>query len=87
MALGLGSAPLGIAVPVGVRVGARRLPARWVSSGRDSALRSAAVAGWVAWLAAGAAGRGDKRVVLCGARGSWGAVGAAVNCALTLAGL
>ena len=44
------------------------------------------MAGWVAGLGGGAAGRGVRRVVLCGARGSRGSVGAAGVCASTLAG-
>ena len=85
-AAGLGSAPLGVGVPVGVRVRVHRLLVRLVSSGRGSALRPAAVAGWVAGLGGGAAGRGVRRVVLCGARGSRGAARAAGVAASTLAG-
>ena len=69
--------PLGVAVPVGVHVGVLRLPVRLVSSGRGLAWRPAAVAGWVTGLGGGAAGWGLRRVVLCSAQGSWGAVGAA----------
>ena len=76
-AAGLGSAPLGVAVSVGVRVGVHRLPVCLTSSRRGSAWRPAAVAGWVAGLGGGAAGRGVRRVVLCGAQGSRGAAGAA----------
>ena len=44
-------------------------------------------AGWLgSGLGGGAAGRGVRRIVLCGARGSWCAPGASVVCALTLAG-
>ena len=74
---GLGLVPYGVAVPVGVCLGVLRLPVRLVSSGRGLAWRSAAVAGWVTGLGGGAACWGVKRVVLCGAQGSWGAVGAA----------
>ena len=69
--------PLGVAVPVGVCVGILRLPVRLVSSGRGLVWRPAAVAGWVTGLGGGAAGWGVRRVVLCGAQGPWGAVGAA----------
>ena len=41
---------------------------------------------WVTGLGDGAAGRGVRRVVLCGAQGSWGAVGAAGVGAPTLVG-
>ena len=73
----LDSVPLGVAVPVGVCVGVLRLPVCLVSSGRGLAWRRAAVVGWVTGLGGGAAGWGVRRVVLCGAQGSWGAVGAA----------
>ena len=69
--------PLGVAVPVCVRVGVLRLPVCLVSSGRGLAWRPAAVAGWVMGLGGGTAGWGDRRVELCGAQGSWGAVVAA----------
>ena len=85
-AAGLGSATLGVAVPVGVRVSVHRLPVRLVSTGQGSAWRSAALAGWVAGLGGGAAGRGVRRILLCGARRSWGVVGAAGVCASTPAG-
>ena len=85
-AAGLGLAPVGVAVPVGVRVGVLRLPFRLVSSGRGLAWRPAAVAGWVTALGGGAAGWRVRHVVLCGAQGSWGAVGAAGVGALTLLG-
>ena len=74
---GLGSVPLGVAVPVVGCVGVLRLSVRLVSSGRGLAWRPAAVVCWVAGLGCGAAGWGVRRVVLCGAQGSWGAVGAA----------
>ena len=82
---GLGAVPLGVAVPAGVCVGVLRLPVRLVS-GRGLAWRPAAVAGWVTGLGGGAAGWGVRRVVLCGAQGSWGAVGAAGVGAPTLVG-
>ena len=41
---------------------------------------------WVTGLDGGAAGRGVRRVVLCGAQGSWGAVGVAGVGAPTLVG-
>ena len=74
---GLGLVSLGVAVPVGVCVGVLRLPVRLVSSGRGLAWHPTAVVCWVTGLGGGAAGWGVKRVVLCGAQGSWGAVGAA----------
>ena len=83
---GFGSVSLGVAVLVGVCVGVLRLPVRLVSSGRGLAWRPAAVAGWVTGLGGGAAGWGIRRVVLCGAQGSWGAVGAAGIGAPTLVG-
>ena len=76
----LGSVSLGVAVPVGVCVGVLRLPVCLVSSGQGLVWRPAVVAGWAGWatgLGGGAAGWGVRRVVLCGALGSWGAVGAA----------
>ena len=82
----LGSVSLGVAVPVGVCVGVLRLPVRFVSSLRGLAWRPAALAGWVTGLGGGAAGWGVRRVVLCGAQGSWGAVGAAGVGAPTLVG-
>ena len=86
MAAGLGWVPLGVAVPVGLRVGALPLPVRLVSSGRGLAWRPAAVAGWLAGLGGCAAGWGVRRVVLCGAQGSWDAPGAASAGAPTLVG-
>ena len=74
---GLGSVSLGVAVPVGVCVGVLRLPVRLVSSRRGLVWRPAAVAGWATGLGGGAACWRVRRVVLCGALGSWGAVGAA----------
>ena len=41
---------------------------------------------WVTGLDGGAAGRGVRRVVLCGAQGSWGAVGVASVGVPTLVG-
>ena len=63
-----------------------RPSARLVTSGRGLAWRPAAVVCWVTGLGGGAAGRGVRRVLLCGAQGSWGAVGAAGVGALTLVG-
>ena len=83
---GLGSVSLGVAVPVGVCVGVFRLLVPLVSSGRGLAWRPAAVVGWVTGLGGGAAGWGVRRVVLCGAQGSWGAVRAASVGAPTLVG-
>ena len=83
---GMGSVSLGVAVPVGVCVGVPRLPVRLVSSGRGLAWRPEAVAGWVTGLGCGAAGWWVRRVVLCGAQGSWGALGADSVGALTLVG-
>ena len=83
---GLGSVPLGVAVPVGVCVGVLQLPVCLVSSGRGLAWRPAAVVGWVTGLGGGAAGLRVRCVVLCGAQGSWGAVGAAGVGATTLVG-
>ena len=74
---GLGWVSLGVVVPVGVCVGVLWLPIRLVSSRRRLVWRPAAVAGWATGLGGGAAGWGVRRVVLCGALGSWGAVGAA----------
>ena len=85
-AAGLGSAPLGVVLPVGVCVGVLRLPVCLVSSGRGLARRPAAVAGWVSGLGGGATGSGVRRLMLCGAQGSWGAVGAADVGAPTLVG-
>ena len=59
---------------------------RLVSSGGGLVWRPAAVAGWTTGLGGGAAGWGVRRVVLCGAQGSPGAVGAAGVGAPTLAG-
>ena len=78
--------PLGVAMPVGVRVGIHWLPVCLVSSGRGSAWRTAAVADWVSGLGGGDAGRGVRRVVLCGAQGSRGAASAAAVGAWTLVG-
>ena len=83
---GLGSVSFGVAVAVGVCVGVLRLPVRLVFSGRGLVWRFAAVVGWVTGLGGGAAGWGVRRVVLCGAQGSWGAVGAAGVGAATLVG-
>ena len=83
---GLGSVPLGVVVPVVVCVGVLRRPVRLVTSGRGLAWRPAVVVCWVTGLGGRAAGRGVRRVVLCGAQGSWGAVGAASVGAPTLVG-
>ena len=80
MVAGLGSVSLGVAVPVGVCVGVFRLPVRLVSSRRGLVCPPAVMAGMAGWatgLGGGAAGWGVRRVVLRGALGSWGAVGAA----------
>ena len=63
-----------------------RLPVPLVSSRRGLVWCPAAVAGWATGLGGGAAGWGVRRVVLCGALGSWGAVGAAGVGAPTLVG-
>ena len=83
---GLGSVPLGVAMPVVVCVGVLRLPVCLVSSGRSLAWRPAAVVCWITGLDGGAAGWGVRRVVLFGAQGCWGAVGAAGVGVPTLAG-
>ena len=83
---GLGLVSLGVAVPVGVCMGVLRPPVCLVSSGRGLAGRLAAVAALVTGLGGGAAGWGVRRVVLCGAQVSWGAVGAAGVNAPTLVG-
>ena len=83
---GLGSAPLGVVVLVVVCVGFLRRPVRLVTSGRGLAWRPVVVVCWVTGLDGGAAGRGVRRVVLCGAQGSWGAVGVAGVAAPTLVG-
>ena len=83
---GLGSVSLGGAVPVGVCGGVLRLPVRVVSSRRGLVWRPAAGAARATGLGGGAAGWGVRRVVLRGALGSWGAVGAAGVGALTLVG-
>ena len=73
---GLGSAPLGVVVLVVVCVGLLRRPVR-LTSGRGLAWRPVVVVCWVTGSDGGAAGRGVRHVVLCGAQGSWGAVGVA----------
>ena len=78
--------PLGVGVPIGVCVGVLRLPVCLVSTGRGLTWRPVALAGWVTGLGGGAAGRGVRRVVPCGAQGSWGAVDAAGVGAPTLVG-
>ena len=69
-AAGLGSAPFGVAVPVGVCVGVLRLPVHLVSSGGGLTWSPAAGAGWVWGLGGGTPGWGVRRFVLCGAQGS-----------------
>ena len=88
---GLGSVPLGVVVPVVVCIGVLRRPVRLVTSGRGLAWRPVVVVCSVAGLGGGAAGRGVKRVVLCGAQGTWGAVGVhrcarCVRCACAMGG-
>ena len=61
-------------------------PVRLVTSGRGLAWRPVVVVCWVMGLGGGAAGRGVRRVVLCGAQGSWGAVDVAGVGAPTLVG-
>ena len=63
-----------------------RRPVRLVTSGRGLAWRPVVLVCWVTGLGGGAAGRGVRRVVLCGVQGSWGAVGAAGVGAPTLVG-
>ena len=58
----------------------------FVSFGWGLARRPAAMAGWESGLGGGAAGWEVRLVVLCGAQGSWGAVGAAIVGAPTLVG-
>ena len=83
---GPGSAPLGVVVLVVVCVGFLRRPVCLVTSGRGLAWRSVVVLCWITGLDGGAAGRGVRRVVLCGAQGSWGVVGVAGVGAPTLVG-
>ena len=83
---GLGSVPLGVVVPVVVCVGVLGRPVCLVTSARGLAWRPVVVVCLVTGLGGGAAGRGVGRVVLCGAQGSWGAVGAAGVGAPTLVG-
>ena len=83
---GLGSVPLGVVVPVVVCVGVLRRPVRLVTSGRGLAWRPVVVVCRVTGLGGGAACGGVRRVVLCGAQGSWGAVGVAGVGAPTLVG-
>ena len=78
--------PLGVVVPVVVCVGVLWRPVRLVTSGRGLAWRPVVVVCWVTGLGGGVAGRGVRRVVFCGAQGSWGAVGAASVGAPTLVG-
>ena len=83
---GPGFGAFGLVVPVVVCVGVLRRPVCLVTSGRALAWRPVVVVCWVTGLGGGAAGRGVRRVVLCGAQGSWGAVGAAGVGAPTLVG-
>ena len=83
---GLGSLPLGVAVPFVLCVGVLQLPACLVSSGWGLAWRPAAVVCSVTGLGGGAAGWGVRSVMLCGTQGSRGAVGAAGVGAATLVG-
>ena len=76
--------PLFVVVPVVVCVGVLRRPVRLVTSGRGLAWCPVVVVCWALGLGGGAAGRGVRRVVLCGAQGSWAAVGAAPVGAPTL---
>ena len=78
--------PLGVVVLVVVCVGFLRRPVRLVTSGRGLAWCPVVVVCWVTGLDGGAAGRGVRRVVLCGVQGSWGAVGVAGVGAPTLVG-
>ena len=64
-AAGLGLAPFGVPVPVGVRVGVHWLLVCFVHSRWGSAWYFGAIAGWVAGFGGGAAGQGVTRVVLC----------------------
>ena len=77
---GPGFGPLG-------RSGAR-CRVRWpaLTSGRGLVWRPVVVVCWVTGLDGGANGRGVRRLVLCGAQGSWGAVGVAAVGAPTLVG-
>ena len=83
---GPASALWGVVVLVVVCVGFLRRPVRLVTFGRGLAWRPVVVVCWVTGLDGGAAGRGVWRVVLCGAQGSWGAVGVAGVGAPTLVG-
>ena len=78
--------PLGVVVPVVVSVGVFQRPVRLVTSRQALASRPVVVACSKTGLGGGAAGQGVRRVVLCGAQGSWGAVGAGGVGAPTLVG-
>ena len=78
--------PLGVVVPAVVCVGVLRRPVRFVTSGRGLAWRPVVMVCWVTGLGGGVAGQGVRHVVLCGAQGSLGAVGAAAVGAPTLVG-
>ena len=83
---GLGPVPLGVVVPVVLCVGVLRRPVRLLTSGQGLAWRPVVVVCWATGLGGGAAGRGVRSVVLCGAQGSCGVVGAAGVGAPTLVG-
>ena len=86
MVAGLGSVPLGVVVPVVVCVGVLRRPVCLMTfgAGPGMAPRGGGLLGnEVRWRRAG---RGVRRVVLCGVQGSWGAVGSAGVGAPTLVG-
>ena len=86
MVAGLCSVLLGVVAPVVVCVGVLRRPVRLMTSGRGLAWRPVVVVCWVTGLGGGAAGRGVRHVVLCGAQGSWSAVASAGVGAPTLVG-
>ena len=69
MVAGLGSVPFGVVVPLVVCVGVLWLLVLLVNSGRGLAWCPAAVVCWVTGLGGSAAGRGVRRVVLCGVQG------------------
>ena len=82
-----GSGPgLGAFERSGARCRVRWRPLASGSFGDFWAGPGVAVVWWVTGLGGGAPGRGVRPVVLCGAQGSWGAVGAASVGAPTLVG-
>ena len=83
---GPGFRAFGRVVSVVVCVGVLWRPVCLVTSGRGLSWCPVVVVCWVTGLGGGTAGWGVRRVVLCGAQGSWGAVGAAGVGAPTLAG-